>query len=98
MYFLLNIGMFHSVGGRNPAPVGSLCHYSQGFIHPRWCRISSMNSSYVSLPEGISRCFPINTRIRGENHQAVAPKILRGLHPGSLTAKAPENIPPQKER
>ena len=32
---------------RNPAPVevGSVSHYLQGFIHPRWCRISSINSS-----------------------------------------------------
>ena len=31
---------------RNPAPVevGSFCHYLQGFIHPRWCRISYINS------------------------------------------------------
>ena len=25
--------------------IGSLSHYLQGFIHPRWCRISSTNSS-----------------------------------------------------
>ena len=25
--------------------IGSLSHYLQGFIHPRWCRISSINSS-----------------------------------------------------
>ena len=24
-----------------------LSHYLQGFIHPRWCRISSINSNYV---------------------------------------------------
>ena len=36
----------YTVDGRNPAPVevGSLSHYLQGFIHPRWCRISSINS------------------------------------------------------
>ena len=36
-----------TVDGRNPAPddtVGSLSHYSQGSLYPRWCRISSMNS------------------------------------------------------
>ena len=34
------------VDGGNPAPVevGSLSHYLQGFIHPRWCRISAINS------------------------------------------------------
>ncbi len=25
--------------------IGSLSHYLQGFIHPRWCRISSIDSS-----------------------------------------------------
>ncbi len=24
--------------------IGSLSHYLQGFIHPRWCRTSSINS------------------------------------------------------
>ena len=28
----------------SPVEVGSLPHYLQGFIHPRWCRISSINS------------------------------------------------------
>ena len=27
-----------------PVEVGSLSHYSQDFIHPMWCRISSINS------------------------------------------------------
>ena len=31
-----------------PVEVGSLSHYLLGFIHPRWCRISSINSSTVS--------------------------------------------------
>ena len=42
-----------TVDGRNPAPVevGSLSHYLQGFIHPRWCRISSINSRFVKGPK-----------------------------------------------
>ncbi len=38
--------IFDTVDGRNPAPVevGSLSHYLQGFIDPRWCRISAINS------------------------------------------------------
>ena len=24
--------------------IGSLSHYLQGFIHPRWCKISAINS------------------------------------------------------
>ncbi len=31
---------------RSPVEVGSLSHYLQGFIHPRWCRISSINSMW----------------------------------------------------
>ncbi len=30
---------------RLPVEVGSLSHYLQGFIHVRWCRISSINRS-----------------------------------------------------
>ena len=45
-----------TVDGRNPAnspvEVGSLSRYSQGFLHPRWCRISSNGiSDMVTLPE-----------------------------------------------
>ena len=45
----LNSGsIIHTVDGseirRSPVEVDSLSHYLQGFIHPRWCRISSINS------------------------------------------------------
>ena len=30
--------------------IGSLSHYLRGFIYPRWCRISSINSITVNLP------------------------------------------------
>ena len=30
--------------------IGSLFHYLQGFIHPRWCSISSINSRLELLP------------------------------------------------
>ena len=41
----------NTVDGKNPAPVeaGSLSHYLQGFVHPRWCRISSINSMLAKL-------------------------------------------------
>ena len=48
-------GLFrHMVDGfRNPTNTswgtGSLSHYLQGFIHPRWCRIYSINSSSLFL-------------------------------------------------
>ena len=30
--------------------IGSLSHYLQGFIHYRWCRISSINSTTADMP------------------------------------------------
>ena len=33
---------------RSPVEVGSLSHHLQSFIHPRWCRISSINSTFPS--------------------------------------------------
>ena len=40
-----------TVDGRNFAPVevGSLSHYLQGFIHVRWCRILSTNSTMTPI-------------------------------------------------
>ncbi len=41
----------HTVDGsqirRSPVEVGSLSHYLQGFIHPKWCRMSSINSIMI---------------------------------------------------
>ena len=40
-----------TVDGRNPAPVDMvISHHLDDFLHPRWCRISSINSiSYLKL-------------------------------------------------
>ena len=53
-----------TVDGRNPAPVevGSFYHYLQGFIHPRWCRISFINGMLVSW-----NMFTYTSRICFEN-------------------------------
>ena len=32
---------------RSPVEVGSLSHYLQGFEHPRWCRLSAINSMII---------------------------------------------------
>ena len=58
-------GVNNTVDGRNPAPVqvGSLSHYLQGFLHPRWCRISSINSMIHQLA--------IRT-IHGPSHQSIS--------------------------
>ena len=37
-----------TIDGRNPAPVDRyLSHYLWGFIHSRWCRVSSINSRKI---------------------------------------------------
>jgi len=46
--------------------VGSLSHYLQGFIHPRWCRISSINSIYLPrhcLGPPAEICYSKTTKI-----------------------------------
>ena len=54
-----------TVDGWNPAPVevGSLSQILHGFIHPNWCRISSINS--MSLSTGfLFGCFENDIRHR----------------------------------
>ena len=34
---------------RSPVEVGSLSHYLQGFIHPRWCRISEPSIVWFTI-------------------------------------------------
>ena len=51
--FMVWLHCNHTVDGSeilHQFEVGSLSHYSQGFIHPKWCRISSINSM-VPSPE-----------------------------------------------
>ena len=39
--------------------IGSLSHYLQGFNHPMWCRISSINSSSHSVMLKVPSCNQI---------------------------------------
>ncbi len=36
---------------------GRISHVLQGFLHPRWCRNSSINSSSQDMWHGVSVCF-----------------------------------------
>ena len=36
--------------------IGRLSHYLQGFIHPRWCRISAINSRMAWMPTFVFFC------------------------------------------
>ena len=50
---------------RSPVEVGSLSPYVQGFLQPRWCRISSING--ITLPE---------TNIAPENRPGPTRKVV----------------------
>ena len=49
----LSWNMSHTVDGseirRSPVEVGSWSHYLQGFINPRWCRISEPSTVWVYM-------------------------------------------------
>ena len=55
-----------NVDGRNPGTVevGSLSPYWHGFIHPRWCRISSINSRWEGEGSSILSSFAVRKRWR----------------------------------
>ena len=42
--------------------IGSLSNYLQGFIHPRWCRISSINSMICKLMLHVTN-MPLKTQM-----------------------------------
>ena len=44
--------------------IGSLSHYLQGFIHPRWCRISSINSAIPLSQDGFERILILKKLIQ----------------------------------
>ena len=49
----------------SPVEVGSLSHYFQGVLHPRWCRISSINSSAPNtLLEGVYTQNPLQNHLQ----------------------------------
>ena len=52
-FSILGFKHIPTVDGRNPTNqlMSSLSHYLWGFIHPRWCRISSINSINPTKPD-----------------------------------------------
>ena len=66
----LSTSLRHTVDGRNPAPVevGSLSQCLQGFTHPRWCRISSIDSMELEV-EGCYMSGSQNTNSKFINIQ-----------------------------
>ena len=61
--------------------IGSLSHYLQGFLHPRWCRISSMNSRKGPFIVEIGLIFlyeEIPMKFRGKNNfPRLQPQLLK---------------------
>ena len=63
----------NTVDGRNAANqffFGGLCHYLQEFIHPRWCKISAINSrnrynGYIN-PYWVDEFIPYYMEIMGD--------------------------------
>ena len=52
--------------------IGSLSHYLQGFIHPRWCRIPSINSMrffFLGWWEGVEKKLPTYQLVQDFSHQ-----------------------------
>ena len=69
---------------RSPVEVGSLSQYLQGFIHPRWCRISSINSIFNKFyTEQVAQYLPIHGFMTAlVQHSVSARKIWQ---PGCLS-------------
>ena len=79
-YDFISMGLYSgTINGRNPAPVevGSISHYLQGFVHPRWYKISSINRTF----QGIITDY-------GNSYQPTAqkscPRPSVKNHPGAL--------------
>ena len=43
--------------------IGSLSHSLQGFIHPRWCRISAINSSNEHMQEDSAQISSVRSAV-----------------------------------
>ena len=81
---------------RNPAlvEVGNLYHYLQGFIHPRRCRISSINSSCVNcIFQTLNQCS-IGTI---DWHLWLVLTLKGFSSPGDKTHRHFRSSPPQKK-
>ena len=70
-HILLMVEILHQL-------IGSFSHYFQGFIHPRWCRLSSINIfrfldqlSIVYLPWS---CFPHDAVAVNPRTESITPK------------------------
>ena len=98
--------MHTTVDGRNPAPVevGSLSHYLQVFLHPRWCHICINNIRIISNKHQSfeKRNVHVNILISSASHDdTVNPMIISNwnifvsFHPSTKKKQRfPINIPP----
>ena len=73
-----------TVDGKNPAPIeiSSLSHYLQGFMHPRWCKIFSINS--IPGHHQDDMMMTLHFQARGSQPKpscATIASCLRGVNP-----------------
>ena len=62
--------------------IGSLSHYLQGFVHPRWCKISAINSISPSFNQLIT-CFH-SEELMTQYIEFVADRLLTALGHSNL--------------
>ena len=76
----------NTVDGRNPATQLSLVFYLclshdlQGFMYPRWCRISSINSIYTLLQDGMHTEHLLSCTIRNSYRSF---RVVLGVRTGA---------------
>jgi len=54
--------------------ISNLSQYLQGFIHPRWCRISFINSMFQMAPQ---KTHPLKSVEKTEHQHASTPEEVR---------------------
>ena len=65
--------------------ISSLSHYLQGFVYPRWCRISSINS--MSAPKVFSDLVHSESVCTTNSDAGIVFEILICLHSSKIKTK-----------
>ena len=68
--------------------ISSLFHYLQGFIYPRWCRISSINNITLVVSEELDfGCFDFSHQKSPESSTRLLQAVFLGFFGGDLKKK-----------
>ena len=80
--------------------IGSLSQYLQDFLHPRWCRISSINS-ITDFPLHATTCQnkkPRTFTLEGSSSSAADAESAAGPKPQDITDAAEDWVGRKKEK